>query len=64
MAGNRLNVVEFEEAVSGLAVQPFERVELRFMFRQAFGNEVAGIQGQVNSSEVLHIVVLWGKFRR
>lgn len=51
-----MNAVEIEEAVSALAVAPFERSEFPYLFLAAFGNKETTIQrlrsGSSNTSDV------------
>lgn len=52
----RMNPVEIEEAVSSLAVEPFDRAEFPFRFLRAFGNKDTTIArlraGNTNQSDV------------
>ncbi|MBX9861142.1 MAG: lactate dehydrogenase [Hyphomicrobium sp.] len=51
-----MNAVEIEEAVSALALAPFERTEFPFAFLAAFGNKETAIQrlrsGNTNQSDI------------
>jgi hypothetical protein len=51
-----MNAVEIEEAVSALALAPFERAEFPFAFLAAFGNKETAIQrlrsGNTNQSDI------------
>lgn len=51
-----MNVVEIEEAVSDLALQPFDAAEFPFAFLAAFGNKDTTIRrlrkGETNASDV------------
>jgi hypothetical protein len=51
-----MNPVEIEEAVSALALEPFDRAEFPFRFLRAFGNKDTAIQrlraGNTNQSDV------------
>ncbi|KHS45830.1 class I SAM-dependent DNA methyltransferase [Novosphingobium subterraneum] len=51
-----MNPVEIEEAVSNLALEPFDRVEFPFQFLRAFGNKDTAIArlkaGNTNQSDV------------
>ena len=51
-----MNPVEIEEAVSNLALEPFDRAEFPFQFLRAFGNKDTAIQrlraGNTNQSDV------------
>lgn len=51
-----MNPVEIEEAVSGLALEPFDRTEFPFQFLRAFGNKDTAIArlkaGNTNQSDV------------
>lgn len=51
-----MNAVEIEEAVSGLALAPFNRAEFPFAFLAAFGNKETTIQrlrsGNTNQSDI------------
>jgi hypothetical protein len=51
-----MNAVEIEEAVSALALMPFERAEFPFAFLAAFGNKETAIQrlrsGNTNQSDI------------
>jgi len=51
-----MNAVEIEEAVSGLAEQPFDPEEFPFAFLEAFGNKAATIKrlraGSTNASDL------------
>lgn len=51
-----MNPVEIEEAVSGLALEPFDATEFPFQFLRAFGNKETAIQrlraGNTNQSDV------------
>lgn len=64
-----MNAVEIEEAISGLAEQPFDPAEFPFAFLQAFGNKETTLKrlrkGETNKSDLggvlqtgnIHIVV-------
>lgn len=39
-----MNPVEIEEAVSALALEPYDRAEFPFQFLRAFGNKDTAIQ--------------------
>ena len=51
-----MNAVEIEEAVSALALAPFDRAEFPFAFLAAFGNKDTTIQrlraGNTNQSDI------------
>ena len=51
-----MNAVEIEEAISGLARQPFDPVEFPFAFLEAFGNKAITIKrlraGAANNSDI------------
>lgn len=51
-----MNPVEIEEAVSDLAIQPFDRIEFPFDFLRAFGNKETTIKrlrsGDTNKSDM------------
>ena len=51
-----MNPVEIEEAVSNLALEPFDRPEFPFQFLRAFGNKETALQrlraGNTNQSDV------------
>jgi len=51
-----MNAVEIEEAISNLALQPFDRTEFPFLFLQAFGNKETTIKrlrsGTSNKSDL------------
>jgi hypothetical protein len=51
-----MNPVEIEEAVTSLALEPFDTVEFPFQFLRAFGNKEVAIQrlrtGAQNQSDV------------
>ena len=51
-----MNAVEIEEAVSDLALQPFDAAEFPFQFLAAFGNKATTIErlrkGNSNASDV------------
>ncbi|MCU0733252.1 MAG: hypothetical protein MUE84_16945, partial [Hyphomonas sp.] len=51
-----MNPVEIEEAVSNLALEPFNRAEFPFQFLAAFGNKETALQrlkaGNTNQSDV------------
>lgn len=55
-AGERMNAVEIEEAISALAEQPFDAVEFPFAFLEAFGNKATTIKrlrkGASNASDI------------
>jgi len=56
-----MNAVEIEEAVSGLALEPFDAGEFPFAFLAAFGNKKTTIKrlrsGNSNSSDIEHGVL-------
>lgn len=51
-----MNAVEIEEAISGLAREPFDAVEFPFSFLEAFGNKATSIKrlrsGTTNKSDI------------
>ena len=51
-----MNAVEIEEAISGLAREPFDAVEFPFSFLEAFGNKATSIRrlrsGTTNKSDI------------
>ena len=51
-----MNAVEIEEAVSDLALQPFDAAEFPYQFLEAFGNKAATIKrlksGSTNKSDL------------
>jgi len=51
-----MNAVEIEEAVSVLAIQPFDPAEFAFQFLEAFGNKPLTIkrlrQGSSNRTDI------------
>lgn len=59
-----MNPVEIEEAVSQLALEPFERAEFPFQFLRAFGNKETALQrlraGNTNQSDVTEGVLQRG----
>ncbi len=63
-----MNAVEIEQAISDLALQPFDAAEFPFAFLAAFGNKDTALKrlraGNNNASEVAGGVVLLGVLQR